>query len=117
MDHLLALNVRVVDCSARLDSEFSQKAIHARVESHAQEVHPPSPKSKTFVVAVHLCAAFGLDSPALALDEPGKAELQMSLLPAMKRELKPVRSIAHRTFRNSGSALYFQTRTLDIAPA
>ena len=117
MDRLLALIVRVVDWSAPLDSEFSQKVIHAQVESHAQEEHPPSLKSKTFVVVVHLSAAFGLDSPAPAPDELGKTEFLMSALPAMRRELKPERSIAHRTFRKSGSALYFQTRTLDIAPA
>jgi hypothetical protein len=117
MDHLLALIVRVADWSARLDSEFSQKVIHARVESPAQKVHPPSLKSKAFVVVVHLSAAFGLDSPALAFVELGKAELQISELTKMKREMKLAQSIAHRTFRKSGSALYFQTRTLDIAPA
>ena len=116
MDRLLALIVRVVGWSAPLDFEFSQKAIHAQVESHAQKEHPPSLKSRTFVVVVHLCAAFGLDSPAVAL-ELGKTEFPMSESPAMKRELKPARSIARRTFRKSGFALYFQTRTLDIAPA
>jgi len=68
-------------------------------------------------VVVPLSAAFGLDSPALALDELGKAEFQMSEMPVVKRELKPARSIAHRTFRKSGSEQYFQTRILDSVPA
>jgi len=51
-----------------------------------------------------------LDSAATAPDELAEPELPKLELPGRKREPKPAPSVAFRTFRKSGAALYFQTR-------
>jgi hypothetical protein len=70
----------------------------------------------------NLSATFDWDSAAAAPDELAEPELStpklvMLELQEMKREPKPMPSVASRTFRKSGSELYFQTRILDSAPA
>ena len=71
----------------------------------------------------HLSATFDWDFAAAAPDElaapdgPAESEVPKMELPEMKPEWKPAPSVAHRTFRKSGSELYFQTRILDSAPA
>jgi hypothetical protein len=70
----------------------------------------------------YLSATFDSDFAAAAPYEPAELVLPMTELPKMesremKPEWKPAPSVAHRTFRKSGSELYFQTRILDSAPA